>query len=112
MKTPHVLATLAAIALTCAPLPISACDDHHGACEVEDWRYWHIEAARILGIEGVATCDTGTITIRLYQEADGEPQFLGIADGRIEGHVLTANAVAIHKKPTHMSIKYSIEPGG
>ena len=57
-------------------------------------------------IEGVATCDTGKATIRLY---DGET-FLGITKGFIEGHAFSAIANDVTAS-AGLSIKYSIDPG-
>lgn len=90
----------------------SACDDHHGTCEVEDWRYWHVAVARMLGIEGVATCDTGAIRARIYQGPEGDQKFIGVAEGLIEGHTFTLTAFAVHEKPAELSLKTSIDPEG
>ena len=90
-----------------------ACDDHHGACEIEDWRWYSV--ADYLTVEGVATCDTGHIRVRLYEgEGEGEgdkPKFLGTAEGFIEGHSFEAIGMNI-QPPESVSIKYSIEPMG
>ena len=87
-----------------------ACDDHHGTCEVEDWRYWHLPAARLLGIEGVATCDTGTIRARIYRGPEENQEFIGISEGLIEGHTFMLSAVAVHEKPAELFLKTSIDP--
>ena len=84
-----------------------ACDDHHGACEIEDWRWY--STGDYLSIEGVATCDAGRIRIRLYEGKGDKPKFIGIADGRITGHVFEAIGQNI-QPPDSVSIKYSIEP--
>ena len=97
-----ILATFM-VALTSPP--VLACDDHHGACEIEDW-IWH-QTASFLTIEGVATCNEGRATIRMY---DGE-KFIGIVDGLIEGHGLQAIHLNIPAKPNNLVIKYSIDPG-
>ncbi len=84
-----------------------ACDDHIGACEIEDWRSW--DSFGTFVIEGVATCDTGFIRIRLYDgEGDGQ-RFLGTAEGFIDGHVFSALATNLDT-PKNLSIKYSIDP--
>ena len=84
-----------------------ACDDHVGACEIEDWRWY--STGGYLTIEGSTTCDSGFARIRLY-EGDGEEQrFLGIAEGLVEGHALTAIATNMDR-PQSLSIKYSIDP--
>ena len=82
-----------------------ACDDHHGGCEIEDWR-WH-GMAGVLMVEGVTTCDEGELSLRLYEGEGG--RFLGVAHGYIEGHTFTALASDI-QNPSAVTIKYSIEP--
>lgn len=82
-----------------------ACDDHHGDCEIEDWR--SLDVFESLLIEGVTTCDSGSITIRLYDEADGGSRYLGNATGFIEGHAFSAIANDV-KEPAALAIKYSI----
>ena len=83
-----------------------ACDDHIGTCEVEDWR-WSGPMGGYLTIEGVATCDTGRITLRLYEGEGGK--FLGVASSVITGHTFEAIATDV-KSATAVAIKYSIEP--
>ena len=98
---------LVALALCLASSGALACDDHSGTCEIEDWRSW--DSFGTLVIEGVATCDTGFIRIRLYDgEGDGQ-RFLGTADGFIEGHIFSALATNLDT-PNNLSIKYSISP--
>ena len=83
-----------------------ACDDHHGTCEIEDWR-WQSMIGGMLMIDGVTTCDEGRAVLRLYEGDDGP--FLGVADGYIEGHTFQALATDI-PKPSALTIKYSISP--
>lgn len=45
---------------------VSACDDHVGKCEIEDWRWFKISEMNMLTIEGVATCDSGMISVSIY----------------------------------------------
>ena len=85
-----------------------ACDDHHGTCEIEDWR-WYTAAGSFLMVEGVATCDTGYIRIRFYEGDGDKPKFLGTAEGFVQGHVFDAIGQNI-PEPQLLSIKYSIEP--
>ncbi|MCY4240199.1 MAG: hypothetical protein OXD36_00470 [Rhodobacter sp.] len=80
-----------------------ACDDHHGTCEIEAWRFQNTMG--VLTIEGSATCNSGRAMIRLY---DGET-YLGNAIGFVEGHALSAVATGIEASD-NLSIKYSIEP--
>ena len=98
------LATMMAAALSVGPA--LACDDHHGVCEIEDWR-WQSMVGGMLMIDGAATCNEGRVILRLYG-GEGGP-FLGVADGYIEGHAFQALATDI-PKPNVLAIKYSIEP--
>ena len=83
-----------------------ACDDHIGKCDVEDWR-WSGPTGGYLTIEGVATCDTGRIRLRLYEGEGGK--FLGVASSGIKGHTFEAIATDI-KSVSTVAIKYTIEP--
>ncbi|MCY3794811.1 MAG: hypothetical protein OXG51_10620 [Gammaproteobacteria bacterium] len=87
-----------------------ACDDHVGKCKIEAWRYTHTPAIRLLTIEGSASCNEGTVNMRLYVGDGEKKKFLGTADGIIEGHALKAVAYAIYEKPKTLSIRYSIKP--
>lgn len=64
--------TLMSAVLAAAMLPGLAlsCDDHHGECEIEDWKYTHNRIGEILNIQGVATCDKGRIRIRMYENGE------------------------------------------
>ena len=103
------LIVAATAGLLCAGIA-QACDDHQGTCEIEDWR-WYTAAGTFLMIEGVATCDTGHIRIRLYEGEGDKPKFLGTADGFVQGHAFEAIGQNI-QPPESVSIKYSIEPQG
>ena len=83
----------------------SACDDHVGKCSIEAWRAVVPAVDGMLFIEGSATCNEGHLRIRLY---DGD-EFLGIADGTVQGHMLWASAMNI-TNTENLSIKYSIDP--
>ena len=83
-----------------------ACDDHTGTCEIEDWR-WSGPIGGYLTVDGAATCDTGWITIRVY-EGDGG-RFLGIATGEVKGHAFEAIATDVTSAEA-VAIKYSIKP--
>ncbi len=91
-------------------LPIgfaNACDDHFGKCEVEDWRSYN--SSNFQFIDGVATCDSGYIIIRLYDGSEEVQKFIGTARDFIDGHTFKAIAENV-EKPESLSIKYSIEP--
>ena len=81
-----------------------ACDDHFGQCEIEAWRT--VFTSGILAIEGSATCNSGGVQVRLYDD----DQFIGVASGIVDGHVVRAFAHDIAQRPQTLSIKYSIEP--
>ena len=83
-----------------------ACDDHAGTCEIEDWR-WSPPIGGYLSIDGVATCNTGWIRLRLYEGEGG--RFLGIAQSPIEGHTFEAIATDVNSANA-VAIKYSIQP--
>ena len=98
---------LSAITVFClASTTVLACDDHIGMCEVEDWR-WSGPTGGYLTIDGVTTCDTGRIRLRLYEGENGK--FLGVASSSIRGHTFEAIATDV-KAAGAVAIKYSIEP--
>lgn len=97
-----LLTTLAVAIFWCASA--LACDDHVGKCELEAWRA-NSAAMGMVMIDGSATCNNGTATIRLY---DGD-KFLGVADGFVEAHALQAVASGIPAY-SDLKIKYSIRP--
>ena len=101
------LIAAAAAGLLCAGIA-QAGNGHHGACEIEDWR-WYSAAGSFLMVEGVATCDLGHIRIRLYEGEGDKPKFLGTAEGLVKGHIFDAIGQSI-PEPQALSIKYSIEP--
>ena len=73
-----------------------------GPCVVEDWRV--DDNGPHIGIEGVTSCKSGKISIRLY---DGD-KFVGVTDGYIEGYIFEdwiVNAPAVEDP----RIKYFIE---
>lgn len=91
-------------------VPSIACDDHVGKCELEDWR-WQEPFAGMMAIEGVATCNQGTISIRIYEKKDEDETFLGTTTGFINGHVVSAMAQDIeYIDPDAIVIRYAIHP--
>ena len=85
-----------------------ACDDHHGACEIEDWTYTYTGMLEALQIDGVATCDTGRIGLRLYDGEGDASKFIGVYNAYIEGHIFQAIKLPV-ARPAALSIKYSID---
>ena len=86
-----------------------ACDDHVGKCEIEDWKHGYTAVMQALTIDGVATCNAGTVRLRLYDGAGDARKFVGVETAYIKGHIFKA-VVLQAAKPTALSIKYSIEP--
>ena len=44
-----------------------ACDDHHGECTIEDWRWQEVAVMEAIMIDGVATRESGKLALRLYE---------------------------------------------
>ena len=80
-----------------------------GACEIEDWR-WYTQSDTLV-IEGVATCRSGRLVLRIYEGEGEATQFLGVADTFIEGYAFTAYTSDV-TPPDSVTIKYTIDPGG
>ena len=99
--------TAAAAALPWATAAVP-CDDHVGTCEVEDWR-WNAVPGGMLMVDGVATCDEGKITLRLY-EGEGGP-YLAAETAYIENHIFQTVVIGV-ERPAAVAIKYSIDPEG
>lgn len=106
MKHPRMTAAATAAAVALALGTAQACDDHHGTCEIEDWR-WRAVMGGMVMIDGVATCNEGHLVLRLYEGEEGP--FLGVANTYIEGHAFTSFATDV-PKPSDVVIKYSINP--
>ena len=102
--------TISALAATTLALASSisfACEDHHGTCEIEDWRWNPVPGTDFVMLDGVATCDKGKVALRLY-EGDGG-KFLGTDTAYIEQHIFQAMVQGI-QSPNDIAIKYSIKP--
>lgn len=65
-----------------------ACDDHHGECTIEDWRWNSVPGTDFVMLDGVATCDKGKAALRLYEGEGGK--FLGSDTAYIEQHIFQA----------------------
>ena len=99
----------AAVAAALSAGAAFACDDHHGTCEIEDWKHTYTPMMEALQIDGVATCDTGRVSLRLYDGEGDARKFIGVERAFIKGHVFQAFKLQV-AKPMALSIKYSIEP--
>ena len=86
-----------------------ACDDHVGQCEIEDWTHTYTAVMQSLVIDGVATCNSGTVRLRLYDGEGDARKFIGVDTAYIEGHIFKALMLQV-EKPRALSIKYSIQP--
>ena len=80
-----------------------------GKCEIEDWTHGYTAVMQALTIDGVATCNAGTVRLRFYDGAGDARKFVGVETAYIKGHIFKA-IVLQAAKPTALSIKYSIEP--
>lgn len=98
----------AALAATLSAGAALACDDHYGTCEIEDWTYTYTGMMEALQIDGVATCDTGRLMLRLYDGEGDDRKFIGVERTFIRGHIFKATKLGV-PKPAALSIKYSIE---
>lgn len=78
---------------------------HAEDCKIEDWK-WSAPIPNILIIEGVSTCETGRLTLRLY-EGDGGA-FIGVETAFIRGFAFKAMRTAT-AKPSALTIKYTIK---
>ncbi len=80
------------------------------ACEVEDWRWYHTAALRALGIEGVATCESGRITLRVYDQTAQGRKFLGVDETFINNRAFTTTIFAVDPRPMDPVVEFAIEP--
>ncbi len=84
-----------------------ACDDHHGECSIEDWRWIEIAGMNSVLVDGSATCDEGEMALRIYEGEGG--QFLGSTKAHVEQHIFQALFLGV-QSPGDIAIKYSIKP--
>lgn len=75
------------------------------SCKVKDWK-WSTPLPGALKIEGVATCESGQIILRLYEGKGGK--FLGVDTAYIEGYAFRSLSTGI-PKPSALHIKYVIK---
>lgn len=85
-------------------------DTSPGACKVEEWRWWHTKALRVMGIEGVTTCDTGTVNLRAYDQKDGGRIFLGVGSTFIEGRIFKTTILAVEPRPSDPVVEFTVIP--
>ena len=104
MRTFVTAAAVAALASSAA----FACDDHEGDCGIEDWTYIYSSSIEAIQIDGVATCDSGEIMLRLYDGTGDSRKFIGVERANIEGHIFQAYKLPV-AEPAALSIKFSID---
>ena len=97
--------------LTCA---LAACTLAAGAasaeeCVLEDWKHTYTAVMQALTLQGVTTCKTGTIQLRLCDGEGDARRFVGVETGYIQGHIFETILLQV-EKPAALSIKYNIEP--
>ena len=78
-------------------------------CKIKDlwWYSDTINFRRFVTIKGSATCDSGSITMYLYEGTGEFKRFIGTADGVIEGHAFSVT-VNVSEHPKLLSIVYDI----
>ena len=78
-------------------------------CKIKDlwWYSDTINFRRFVTIKGSATCDSGSITMNLYEGTGEFKRFIGTADGVIEGHAFSVT-VNVSEHPKLLSIVYDI----
>ena len=74
-------------------------------CKVEDWK-WSNPIPTMLVIEGVTTCEAGSIILRLYEGEGGA--FIGVERAFIRGYTFKALRTATNK-PKALFVKYVIK---
>ena len=84
--------------------------DEQPACEVEDWRWYHTKALRIMGIEGVATCDSGRVTLRAYDQNGEAREFLGVERAFIKGGIFKTQILAVDPRPADPVVEFTVMP--
>ena len=93
----------AAIAATILSVSARAHDGNTGSCQVEDFA-WRVQSGFLI-IDGVTTCASGLITLRLYSGAD---VFLAVDTAIINGHAFKSMSNGINVPGDTLKIKYSV----
>ena len=73
--------------------------------KIEDFRSY--DQYNFLTIEGVTTCESGIIHIRMYEEIDGKKEWIGNASGIIQGFTFQTMTEGLDT-PEALYIKYTI----
>lgn len=103
MKT--MLMALVACAVLVLSSPAMAADE----CTLEDWRWQYEPMMDWITIEGVVSCETATMALRVYDEND---KFLGVDPmAVIQGGVFMSIIDGVSQAPGGVRIKGKISPG-
>ena len=76
------------------------------ACEVEEWNY--SQGWLFLEVFGVATCERGSVGIRLYDGEGESRKLLDVGVAFIRGYVFKTE-FTLPEKPKALSVKFSID---
>ena len=75
------------------------------ACEIEEWNY--SQGGLFLEIFGVATCERGSVGIRLYDGEGESHKLLDIGEALISSHVFKAMFL-LSEEPKALSVKFNV----
>ena len=105
----HVVALMAFVPVALVSWVLSAGSAFAEECVIEDFRYSYTEFMKALTLEGVTSCATGVMHIRLYDGQGETRQFVGVETVYIEGYIFET-IVMPTENPTDLAVKYVITP--
>ena len=73
------------------------------ACEVEEWNYSYRTPHLI--VFGVATCSTGEIGIRVYNDEGENRELVGVSQTYIRSYIFEA-PILLSERPNAISVKF------
>lgn len=103
------VAVAAALAISVASGAAVAGTAHASECQVEEWRADYDATFRALTVEGVATCERGEISLRLYDGKGENRTFLGVGYTYILNYVFEARE-SLDALPDDLQIMFIIKP--
>ena len=86
-----------------------ACHNHGGECQVKEWRSIHNNLLEHLTIEGMTTCEMGSVGVRIYDTSGDKPKFLGIGSTLFMGHTFRLRVHDFPRQPASLSVKFHID---
>ena len=111
MATFRICVMAAAAAMLLAwPAHADTDETSTAACHVEDWRWYHTKALRLMTIEGAASCTSGKVTLRVYDQNGDTREFLGVERAHIEGGIFKTNLYAVDPRPTAPDVVFAVTP--